>query len=204
MKHTTTKRAIAATALTTTLTFFSAVAAQAADGAGANDPAQQAELAKKLQNPVADLISAPIQNNWDFGIGPEDAMRYTANIQPVIPFSISADWNLITRTILPVIYAEEPVKGFGNKFGLGDTLQSFFLSPKKPVHGWILGAGPAVLWPTSTDDALGAGKLGAGPTAVVLQQEHGWTYGALVNHVWSFAGEGDTPDVNNTFIQPFL
>lgn len=173
-------------------------------GGAAAGNSQEAELAKKLQNPVADLISVPIQNNWDFNIGPEDAMRYTANIQPVIPFSIAEDWNVITRTILPVIYAEEPVKGFGDKSGLGDTLQSFFLSPKKPVGGWILGAGPAFQWPTSTDDALGNGKVGAGPTAVALRQAHGWTYGALVNHVWSFAGQGNTPNVNNTFLQPFL
>lgn len=173
-------------------------------GGTAAGNSQEAELAKKLQNPVADLISVPIQNNWDFNIGPEDAMRYTANIQPVIPFSIAEDWNVITRTILPVIYAEEPVKGVGDKSGLGDTLQSFFLSPKKPVGGWVLGAGPVFQWPTSTDDALGNGKVGAGPTAVALRQAHGWTYGALVNHVWSFAGQGDTPSVNNTFLQPFL
>ncbi|HMP84138.1 MAG TPA: hypothetical protein PKA41_15685, partial [Verrucomicrobiota bacterium] len=175
----------------------------AGGGAVAAD-SQQAQLAKQLQNPVADLISVPIQNNWDFGIGPEDAMRYTANIQPVIPFKISEDWNVITRTILPAIYAEEPVDGAGDKFGLGDTLQSFFLSPGKPVGGWILGAGPVFQWPTSTDDALGNGKVGAGPTAVALRQEHGWTYGALVNHVWSFAGQKSTPDVNSTFLQPFV
>ncbi len=175
-----------------------------AGGGPADANAQQAELAKKLQNPVADLVSVPIQNNWDFNIGPENAMRYTANLQPVIPFSLAEDWNVITRTILPVIYAEEPVKGFGDKFGLGDTLQSFFLSPKAPVGGWILGAGPVFQWPTSTDDALGNGKLGAGPTAVALRQEHGWTYGALVNHVWSYAGQGNTANVNNTFLQPFV
>jgi len=176
----------------------------AAAGGAQDEAAHKAELAKKLQNPVANLISVPIQNNWDFGIGPEDAMRYTANIQPVIPFSISEDWNLVTRTILPVIYAESPVAGGSDKAGLGDTLQSFFFSPKEPVRGWILGAGPVFLWPTSTDDLFGTGKVGAGPTAVLLRQEHGWTYGALVNQVWSFAGQGNTPDVNNTFLQPFL
>jgi hypothetical protein len=81
--------------------------------------AAAAELAKKLQNPVANLIGVPIQNNWDFGIGPEHAMRYTANIQPVIPFSIGEDWNLITRTIVPVIYAELPVASGSDKAGLG-------------------------------------------------------------------------------------
>jgi hypothetical protein len=178
-------------------------ASSSSDAAGNDEQSEAAELAKKLQNPIAHLISVPIQNNWDFGIGPKNAMRYTANIQPVIPFSIGKDWNLITRTILPVIYAEEPVKGFGNKFGLGDTLQSFFLSPKEPVGGWILGGGPVFQWPTSSDDALGNGKVGVGPTAVVLRQEHGWTYGALMNHVWSFAGQGNTPNVNQTFLQPF-
>jgi hypothetical protein len=126
-------------------------ASSSSDAAGNDEQSETAELAKKLQNPIASLISVPIQNNWDFGIGPKNAMRYTANLQPVIPFSIGKDWNLITRTILPVIYAEEPVKGFGNKFGLGDTLQSFFLSPKEPVGGWILGGGPVFQWPTSSD-----------------------------------------------------
>jgi hypothetical protein len=130
-------------------------------------------------------------------------MRFTANIQPVIPFKLTEDWNLITRTILPVIYAESPVVGGRTAWGLGDTTQSFFLSPKDPVSGWILGAGPVFLWPTETDSALGSGKWGAGPTAVALRQEHGWTYGALVNQIWSYAGWGNS-DVNATFLQPFI
>ena len=130
-------------------------------------------------------------------------MRYTANIQPVIPFSISKDWNLITRTILPVIYAESPVKGGRDAWGLGDTEQSFFVSPKEPVGGWILGAGPVFLWPTATDSALGSGKFGAGPTAVALRQEHGFTYGALANQIWSYSGWGPQ-NVNATFLQPFF
>jgi hypothetical protein len=168
-----------------------------------DDKAAEAELAKKLQNPIASLVSVPIQNNWDFGIGPANAMKYTANIQPVIPLSISEDWNLITRTIVPVIYAEEPVKGFGDKSGLGDITQSFFLSPKEPVGGWILGAGPVALWPAATDSALGSGMWGAGPTVVALQQTHGFTYGVLANHIWSYAGWGPQ-NVNATFLQPFV
>ncbi|MGH8732017.1 MAG: hypothetical protein ACREVF_09925, partial [Burkholderiales bacterium] len=122
-----------------------------------NDKANSAELAKKLQNPVADLISVPVQNNWDFGIGPEDAMRFTANIQPVIPFSMTKEWNLITRTIVPVIYAESPVAGGGDdNGGLGDITQSFFFSPKAPTGGgWIWGVGPVFLYPSATDNALG-------------------------------------------------
>ena len=171
--------------------------------AGGGAESQSADLAKKLQNPVADLISVPIQNNWDFGIGPEHAMRYTANIQPVIPISIGEHWNLITRTILPVIYAESPVKGGDDRFGLGDITQSFFFSPKKPVCGWILGAGPVLYYPAATDSALGAGKWGAGPTIVALRQEHGFTYGILANHIWSYAGWGDE-NINATFLQPFV
>ena len=199
---------VGALALTTSLL--------AQDTAG-DDKAAAAELAKKLANPVASLISVPIQNNWDFGIGSANAMRYTANIQPVIPFSLGDDWNLITRTIVPVIYAESPVKGGRDKSGLGDIVQSFFFSPKAPVGGWILAAGPVMLYPSATDRALGFGKWGAGPTALALQQNHGWTYGMLVNHLWSYADAGrytasdagDASDgsggqVNATFIQPFV
>lgn len=170
----------------------------------AGQEAQATELAKELQNPIANLISVPIQNNWDFGIGAADAMRYTVNIQPVIPFSISEEWNVITRTILPVIYAESPTQGGKDRSGLGDTLQSFFLSPKKPVGGWIMGGGPVFLYPSATDDALGSEKWGAGPTAVVLQQKNGWTYGVLANHVWSFAGNDQRSYMSATFLQPFV
>jgi hypothetical protein len=163
------------------------------------------ELAKKLQNPVANLISVPLQNNWDFGIGPANAMRYTLNVQPVIPFSLTPDWNLITRTIVPIIYAESPVAGGDNIFGLGDIVQSFFFSPKAPTSGgWIWGAGPVLLYPSATDDALGAEKWGAGPTAVVLKQQSGWTYGMLANHLWSYAGPSSRAEVNATFLQLFV
>jgi hypothetical protein len=178
------------------------LAATAAYDAGADE--ETAELAKKLQNPIASLISVPIQNNWDFGIGPEDAMRYTANVQPVIPFSLTEDWNLITRTILPVIHAESPVAGGRDASGLGDVLQSFFLSPVRPVGGWIVGGGPALLYPSATDELLGSEKWAAGPTAVVLQQRHGWTYGMLANHLWSYAGTSHRQNVSATFLQPFL
>lgn len=181
------------------------------------DNAQAAELAKKLANPVASLISAPIQNNWDFGIGPANAMRYTANIQPVIPFSLGEDWNLITRTIVPFIYAESPITGGSDKSGLGDIVQSFFFSPKAPVGGWIVAAGPVMLYPSATDQALGFDQWGAGPTALALQQKNGWTYGLLANHLWSYAdaghyrgssagdaSDGSAAEVNATFIQPFV
>ena len=163
-------------------------------------------LAKQLANPIASLVSVPLQFNWDQDIGPvDDGSRIFLNAQPVLPFSISEDWNLISRTILPVVSQEDIFPGAGSQFGLGDTVQSLFFSPKAPTsNGWIWGVGPVLLIPTGTDDLLSAEQWGAGPTAVALKQRGPWTYGALVNHVWSFAGDSDRPDVNNTFLQPFV
>ncbi len=163
----------------------------------------EADLAKKTLNPVADLISVPFQYNEDFDIGPKGATQQVLNIQPVIPISINDDYNLIVRTILPVINMGSPADGVASQSGIGDITQSFFISPKKPVDGWILGAGPVFLWPTGTD-GLSSRKWGIGPTAVALRQENGWTYGALVNQIWSYAGSDSTPNVNSTFLQPFI
>jgi len=175
--------------------------AGAADAEAAGGGADSQELAKKLQNPVASLISVPFQHNFDFGLGPDDDYRYTLNVQPVIPISLTKDWNLISRTILPVIYQPELVSGTGNTFGLGDTTQSLFLSPvESPV---IWGVGPVMLLPTATDDLLGGDQWGAGPTGVALKQSGHWTYGILANHIWSFGSDHDHADVNATFLQPF-
>lgn len=162
------------------------------------------ELAMKLQNPVAALISVPFQNNYDSGAGPTgDGDQYKLNLQPVVPITLNKDWNLISRTILPYI-SQDDVIGTDSQSGLGDTVQSVFFSPADPTSsGWIWGAGPVLQLPTATDDLLGEEKWGAGPTAVFLKQHGGWTAGALVNHIWSFAGEEDRSDVNRTFLQPF-
>jgi len=173
----------------------------------ADDAANADELAKQLSNPVAALISVPLQLNYDHGYGPGgDGNRWTLNVQPVIPFGLSEDWNLISRTIVPLIAQEDVIPGDRRQSGLGDVVQSLFFSPKDPTSsGWILGAGPVFLLPTATDSLLGSEKWGIGPTAVALKQtEGGWTYGALANHIWSVAGDGDRNDVNATFLQPFL
>ncbi|WP_233998620.1 transporter [Microbulbifer pacificus] len=164
------------------------------------------DLAKKLANPIASLISVPFQGNWDYDVGPlEDGERFTLNIQPVIPISINDNWNLISRTILPVINQRRIFPGSGTQTGLGATTQSLFFSPKEPTeHGIIWGAGPVFLIPTTTDELLGTEKWGAGPTAVALKQQNHWTYGALVNQIWSFAGPDNDPNVNQAFIQPFF
>ena len=167
--------------------------------------AQDADLAKKLSNPVASLISVPFQFNYDSGYGPLDGDRAVLNIQPVIPISINDDWNVISRTILPFIWQNDIAGNSGSQFGLGDITQSFFFSPKEPGPGGIVwGAGPVFLLPTATDTMLGSGKWGLGPTAVVLKQDGPWTYGALANHIWSVAGNSDRPDISSTFLQPFI
>lgn len=174
-----------------------------ADSAAAQEDAQ--DLAKNLSNPVAAMISVPFQFNYDEGFGPNDGQKATLNIQPVIPISLSNDWTMISRTILPVIWQNDIAGPSGEQFGLGDITQSLFFSPKNPgPSGIIWGAGPVFLIPTATDDLLGGGKWGAGPTAVVLKQMGGWTIGALVNHIWSFAGDGDRSDISSTFLQPFV
>ncbi len=164
-----------------------------------------ADLAKTLANPIGALISVPFQNNFDFGGGPaDDAYRYKLNLQPIVPFTLTKDWLLISRTVLPVVYQQD-VGDPSSQWGLSDTVQSFFLSPVKPTRGgWIWGAGPAVLVPTATDHSLGSEKWGVGPTFVVLKQQNGWTYGALANHIWSFAGESERADVSATYLQPFV
>jgi len=184
---------------TTTLAAEAATASTAGAGSDADH-----ELAKKLANPVASLISVPFQGNFDNGIGRDGrGSKFTLNIQPVIPFSLSKDWNIISRTILPVIYQSHVVAN-NTQGGLGDTLQSLFLSPKEPVGGVIVGFGPALLLPTATDDRLGGEQWAAGPTIVALKQSGGGTYGVLMNSLWSYAGDDGRDQVKSTYLQPFL
>jgi hypothetical protein len=152
------------------------------------------------------LLSVPFQLNYDEKIGPkDDGSRWLLNFQPVIPISLSEDWNLISRTIVPVIDQDDIFPGAGSQTGTGDVVQSLFFSPVKPTEGgWIWGAGPVFLLPTGSDDLLTADKWGAGPTAVALKQQGPWTYGMLTNHIWSFAGDDDRADISTTFLQPFV
>lgn len=173
--------------------------AQENSGSSADD------LAKQLQNPVASLISVPFQNNFDFGIGPDNGSRYTLNFQPVIPLSIGEDWNLIARVIVPVISQNNVFGESGKQSGLSDVLVSGFFSPKEPTSGGLIwGVGPALLLPTATNNALGTEKFGLGPTAVALKQAGSFTIGGLVNHIFTVAGNEDRANVNSTFIQPFI
>jgi len=161
-------------------------------------------LAKQAQNPVAPMISVPFQSNFYFGMGENNKMGYLMNIQPVVPFRASKNWNLITRTILPVVYLP-PMGGRSNYgiLGLGDLNPSFFWSPATPGK-IIWGAGPTFTFPTATNTALGAGKFSAGPAAVALKMQGPWVYGVLINNQWSFAGDAGRAQVNQMTLQPFI
>ena len=165
--------------------------------------ADAAEVAKKLANPIASLVSVPFQNNLDVGIGEHNGSRNTLNIQPVIPISLSSKLNLIGRVVLPLITQQDVSAKDVRESGFADAIVSAFLSPAVPKNGVVWGAGPCFLVPVATNDLLATKKLGVGPTAVILKQAHGWTVGALINQIWSVAGNKDRPDVNQMFFQPF-
>jgi hypothetical protein len=165
---------------------------------------EAAELAKKLANPIASLISVPFQNNTFYGIGSLKGTQNVMNFQPVVPFKINDNLNLITRYIIPIVTQYNITGENASQSGLGDATISAFLSPSHTKNGVTWGVGPAFLVPIATDADLGTGKFGIGPTAVVLKQVNGFTYGALANQIWSVAGQGDRPAVSQLFIQPFF
>jgi hypothetical protein len=171
----------------------------------------QEEIAKATQNPLTAMYSIPIQNNTYFNIGPKERTKNIMNIQPVIPIDFNDEWTLVTRTIMPIVDNPDNIMSpdsSGRTFGIGDTTFTAFFTPKTPGEsGWLWGAGPILYLPTATDDSLGTKKWGAGPAFVALKVDGKWVYGSLLMHVWSFAGAGQSNDVqkvNMTTIQPFL
>jgi hypothetical protein len=195
-------------ALLTPLIAFPASAQTSPEASGSPAEAGEegaADLAKKLSNPISDLVSVPFQANWDQGVGPDDATRFILNIQPVVPVSLNKKWNLIARVIMPLIGQPPLVTGGESTSGMGDILASAFFSPAAPGKA-IWGVGPVVSLPTTTDPYLGSGKWSAGPTFVILKQKGPWTYGVLWNQIWSFADatDADRPEVSQMYIQPFL
>lgn len=174
--------------------------------------ASDADLRAAAQNPVADMISLPFQNNTIFGVGPNDKVVNALNIQPVAPFKLNEEWNVITRTIVPLIYVPDSIAGLDilpegvgrdSNFGLSDINFSSYFSPRDP-SSFIWGVGPSITFPTASDKLLGAEKWSAGPAAVVLKQSNKWTIGTLVRQLWSFAGKDSRADVSQLLVQPFV
>ena len=161
------------------------------------------DLQKATQNPVASLISVPIQDNINLGVGPYNRTQNVLNIQPVIPTKLNDNWNLIIRVIQPIVWQPYPTQPTGGEYGLGDMNPTLFLSPGKPGKV-IWGVGPAFVIPTATNQILGQGKFSLGPSVVALAQPGNWTVGALTNNVWSVAGSGGRPPVNQMLVQYFI
>ena len=161
------------------------------------------EIAKQAQNPIAKVISVPLENDFypQTGIDKEDS--YILEMKPVVPFKLSNDWNLITRTIIPVIQVPDLSPTVNGTSGLGDIQLSLFLSPAK-VGKVIWGAGPVISLPTASEDILGTKKVSIGPTVVVLSIQGHWLFGALVQNLFSVAGPSERPDVNQMLLQPFV
>jgi hypothetical protein len=174
-----------------------ALSAMAQDAGGSDT----GDLAKAAQNPVGDLVSLPLQNNMQFGVGPDDRVLNVLNIQPVYPFKLNDDWNLITRTILPVI--SSPVPGTDRTNGLGDLNFTAFFSPSEPGKV-IWGVGPVLSFPTATDELLGTDRYSGGISAVALTMPGNWVVGALASQVWDYAGADDGTDVNSFLFQYFI
>jgi len=148
------------------------------------------DLAQASQNPIANLVSLPFQNNTYFKFGPREKTQNVMNIQPVWPVELNDNWNLITRTILPVISQPPFTPGQDRKNGIGDTLFTAYFSPKNSGR-LIWGVGPAILLPTSNDDRLGVGEWGAGPAAVFLTMQGPWVVGTLLSNIWSSTNNDD-------------
>ena len=174
-------------------------------GARAQEQNDAASLARKAQNPVADMISLPFQLNWNFDTGPLEKDQEILNIQPVLPIRLNDDWNLVTRTIMPLI-SQPPYNSSQDRVGgMGDINFTAFFSPRKPTSGgWIWGLGPAIIMDTATNDRLGQGAWSVGPSAVFLKMPGAWVIGGLVSNVWSVSEEEGRPDVNQLLFQPFI
>lgn len=162
-----------------------------------------AELNQQTQNPIAALTSVPFQNNWTFNVGPNDQTQYIMNLQPVIPYQLNQDWNLIMRMVMPLISQPQMSANVSGAFGLADTDVTFFLSPISSSK-FIWGIGPVISIPTATSRDLGSSRWGLGPSIVLLTQQNHWTIGLLTNQIWTLGGTNGDNGINNLFIQPFI
>lgn len=180
------------------------VTALVISSATAQEGVNASDLAKAAQNPVADMISVPIQYNANFSVGSGDETQHLLNIQPVYPMNLSSHWNLISRIIIPLISQPPFVAGQRRESGFGDFQLSLFISPAKVSSGVIWGGGVVGQFNTASNERLGQGKRGLGPTAVVLKISGPWVFGGLINNIWSVGGDAARADVNQMLMQPFV
>lgn len=166
----------------------------------------QANLAQQANNPIANMISVPLQYNGNFNIGPYDRDQHVFTIQPVIPFELSKDWLLVTRWVLPIIDQPDISQNSGSTFGIGDLNPALFFSPSSKLTGLpeelVFGFGPNFSVPTSSDDDLGSDKWGLGPTALAVYSKDKWLVGALTSNTWSLGDNGD--EINSFLFEPFV
>jgi hypothetical protein len=182
------------------LTLAQADSASPAQG-GESQPSNE-QLARMVQNPLANLVSVPFQNNFNFGVGANNVLQYVVNFQPVIPFSLNENWNVITRSILPIMDTPSPAPGVRSAFGLGDLNSTWLVSPNTSGK-FVCGLGPSMTFPTATDPLLGNGEFCAGAGFVVVYKPGHWVLGLLGYNVWSFAGWGNS-DFSSMLVQPLV
>jgi hypothetical protein len=164
---------------------------------------ETSEVAKQAQNPIANVVSIPLENDFNPETGINQKDSYVLQVKPVVPFKLSDDWTLITRTIVPVIQVPDLSPKVRGVTGLGDIQESLFLSPAKS-GSVIWGAGPVITFPSASHDILGTGKLSVGPTVVVLTIQGHWLYGVLAQNLFSVEGPSSRARVNQMLVQPFV
>src|SRR5262245_30494250 len=177
--------------------------AQTPTGTSDQGPGETERLQKAVQNPLANIVNVPFQYVGNFPIGPFSRTQTVLNLQPVLPFRLTENWNLVTRVIMPLASQPYLNRVEGTKNGLGDLNPSFFLSPVKS-RKLMWGAGPAFSLPTATNSAIGSGKWAAGPSVIGVVQPGHWTLGVLANNMWSIAGDKDRPEINSLLLQYFV
>jgi hypothetical protein len=164
------------------------------------------ELLKELANPLSALASLALLTDFDYHVGPgEDGHRTTLNFQPTLPLHLGDQWNLISRTNLPLIYQEEIAPGAGTQIGVGDLTEALYLAAVEPTgRGWIFGLGPVLRAPTGSDDLMTAGKWALGPSVAAVQMKGDFTYGVIATQIWSFAGSEKRADLEVGTLEPFV
>jgi hypothetical protein len=171
----------------------------------ARAPADE-ELIQQLANPLAALLSVPVMNSFDFHVGPtREGFRHTLSVQPTLPLSIGENWNVISRTIVPLVYQEDVVPGAGDQYGLGDIVEAVYVASVEPGrNGYVWGVGPIARIPTGADDFLTQDQWQLGPTFAGVKQQDSFTFGVVGTHLWSVEGNPKRPEASLSTVEPFI